>query len=430
MPILSIPDVPAFADALSPLERAKLGLQDELTVFEIGLLTYPDKKADKERRRLTDFLLDTIKAGQLVADGNPDGWRPTVQFSPEGEAQNKGPFPFAQPHQGTRRTLRGREQLVSGRFGSVRLEEQDWQGDNCLVTWMDYWEFLATPAARGIPKPNWPGCPRQADTVSYEDAKACLGASDADMCAWTLHRGLRPNGGFVAYKRFNGRLSKFDWSEDATLDSPWLDQLAVLRFSRAEVESFQPDPDLRYLTYLEAIERVRKTHPRLPRASIENRLMLVAMAKRGEVNLDLVAIDPLAAKRELNWQTLPECLFRVDQIDELARECGDEQGAAPAPSAPTLPQGEPDRPEQGAATKPETESQMHKRECQEIGKRLWAENPNSTKADIMKHRDMCFYVQAYRGKNTVSGWLAEIDPRPKDKRRGRPKKYPSENTRP
>ncbi len=92
------------------------------------------------------------------------------------------------------------------------------------------------------------------------------------------------------------------------------------------------------------------------------------------------------------------------------------------PASP--PQSEPDKPESGAAAKRETELQTHRRECQEIGKRLWAENPNSTKADIMKHRDMLFYVQAYTGKNTVPGWLAEIDPRPKDKRRGRPKKIP------
>lgn len=102
-------------------------------------------------------------------------------------------------------------------------------------------------------------------------------------------------------------------------------------------------------------------------------------------------------------------------------------GAAPALSVPTLPQGEPDKPEQGAAAKHETELQMHRRECKEIGKRLWDENPNSTKAALMKHPDMQFYVQAYKGKNTVPGWLAEIDPRPKEERRGRPKKYPSEN---
>lgn len=322
-----------FADRLSPLERAKAGLQHGLTVFEIGLLTYPDKDADKERRRLTDFLLDAIKAGQLYADGDPNGWRPTVLFSPEGEAQNKGPFPFAQPHQGTRRTLRAREQLVASRFGSVRMEEQDWHGDNCLVTWLDYLDFFELSAARGIPKPNWPGRPPESDLISYEDAKARLGASDADMCGWTLDRGFRPNDRLVAYQKINGRLSEFDWS-DAKPDFPWLDQLGVLRFSRTEVEHFQPDPDpdLRYLTYREAVERVRETHPRLPRESIENRLMLVAMAEEGTLNLDLVARDPLARKRKLTRQTFPECLFLVIHIDKFARELGEELRSDCAPS--------------------------------------------------------------------------------------------------
>lgn len=252
-----------------------------------------------------------------------------MQFSPEGEAQNKGPFPFAQPHQGTRRTLRAREQLVASRFGSVRMEEQDWHGDNCLVTWLDYLDFFELSAARGIPKPNWPGRPPESDLISYEDAKARLGASDADMCGWTLDRGFRPNDRLVAYQKINGRLSEFDWS-DAKPDFPWLDQLGVLRFSRTEVEHFQPDPDpdLRYLTYREAVERVRETHPRLPRESIENRLMLVAMAEEGTLNLDLVARDPLARKRKLIRQTFPECLFLVIHIDKFARELGEDQGTA------------------------------------------------------------------------------------------------------
>lgn len=63
----SIPDVPAFADALSPLERAKLSLQDELSVFEIGLVTYPEQDAYPKRKQLTDFLLEAIKAGRLAA---------------------------------------------------------------------------------------------------------------------------------------------------------------------------------------------------------------------------------------------------------------------------------------------------------------------------------------------------------------------------
>lgn len=321
-----------FADRLSPLERAKAGLQEELTVFEIGLLTYPDndgRETLEKRARLTDFLLQAIKAGQLYADGNPDGCKPIVWFSPEGKASIDGPLSYALQHQGTRRTLRRQEQLVASRFGSVWKEEQDWHGDNCLVTWLDYLGFFKLPAAHGIPKPNWPGRPPESALISYDDAKARLGASDADMCGWTLDRGFRPNDRLVAYQKINGRLSEFDWS-DAKPDFPWLDQLGVLRFSRTEVEHFQPDPDpdLRYLTYREAIERVRETHPRLSRESIENRLMLVAMAEEGTLNLDLVARDPLARKRKLTRQTFPECLFLVIHIDKFARELGEDQGTA------------------------------------------------------------------------------------------------------
>ena len=58
-----IPDVPVFADAISPLKRAELGLQDELSVFEIGLLTYPDKDADKALR-----VAEKAKTGCLVTN--------------------------------------------------------------------------------------------------------------------------------------------------------------------------------------------------------------------------------------------------------------------------------------------------------------------------------------------------------------------------
>ena len=88
----SIPDVPAFADLLSPLERAKLGLQDELSVFEIGLLTYPGDGDQERRRGLAERLLDAIKAGQLLADGDPDGWPTTVQFSPATRRKSKVRF--------------------------------------------------------------------------------------------------------------------------------------------------------------------------------------------------------------------------------------------------------------------------------------------------------------------------------------------------
>lgn len=157
----SIPDVPVFADALTPLERAKLGLQDELSVFEIGLLTYP---GDDERARLTDFLLQAIKAGRLAAYGDPDGWyarvsRPNQRPLSErirnrDSIINRPPIANGEqwercnPHEGTR-NVRG----IWRGFHAI-FDDTDFDGDNCLIRRADYLAFLATPAARGIPKPD------------------------------------------------------------------------------------------------------------------------------------------------------------------------------------------------------------------------------------------------------------------------------------
>ncbi len=306
----------------SPTEPARLPLvqRDELSVGEITGLEFPGRA--KAQNLWFREMLKAILRGALPA------------------------------READRRWLVTRENY---RIWRQRLPSSErMRGGRCYI--LDW--LRAEPVV--LPKPELESEPEseQGEPVAlrlgatgeswllYAQAKAFLNATDADMCAWTLHRGFRPNSGLVAYKRFNGRLSEFDWSKDATPDFPWFDQLAVLRFSRAEVENFQPDPDpdLRHLTYPEAVERVRKTHSQLSRASIENRLMLVAMAKRGELNLDLVAIDPLAAKRELKRETLPECLFIADQIDRFARECGEDQSAGIAPattepgeSAPIVP---------------------------------------------------------------------------------------------
>ncbi|MBL8252218.1 MAG: hypothetical protein JNJ76_01270 [Candidatus Competibacter sp.] len=325
----SIPDVPAFADALTPLERAKLGLHDELSVFEIGLLTYPGDGDQERRRGLAERLLDAIKAGQLAADGDPDGWRTTVQFFPGHEPQTEGRFSWFRRHRATRVTPQGRVRFVEGRCGIVRVEEQDWHGDNCLVTRMDYRAFLATPAARGIPEPDWPACPRLADTAPCNEAKAFLNASDADMCAWTLNRSL------TAYQESSDRLERFEWPNvqpddkpDDKLLPPWRHQLAVLRFSRAELEHFRPDLERRYLTCGEALDRVQRTFPGTTREAIRERLLLKARPGKDQINCNLVAISPRPIS-ERNRKTLRGCVFRADQIDRFARECGEEQRAVP-----------------------------------------------------------------------------------------------------
>ena len=77
----------------------------------------------------------------------------------------------------------------------------------------------------------------------------------------------------------------------------------------------------------------------------------------------------------------------------------------------------------GGAARPVTlrDDQQDKLNCQEIAKRLWAENPDWTQTRIKQHPKLKFYVLQYKGKNTLPGWLREVDPRPKEQRRGRPR---------
>ena len=68
-----------------------------------------------------------------------------------------------------------------------------------------------------------------------------------------------------------------------------------------------------------------------------------------------------------------------------------------------------------------TDAQKDKLNCQSTAKRLWAENPAWNQSMVKKHPELKFYVLHYKGKNTLNNWLSEVDPRPKEQRRGRPK---------
>lgn len=149
----SIAETPTFADALSPLERAALGLQDELSIWEIATATCPEQ----ERARLTDFLLQAIKAGRLAAYGNPDGWDVQSAVDPPG-AYEENPWRRCTPHAGTRTTREIRPGYRS------RYADMSWHGDNCLVRRVDYLVLLATPEARGIPFPDWWKAPQSENT--------------------------------------------------------------------------------------------------------------------------------------------------------------------------------------------------------------------------------------------------------------------------
>lgn len=63
-----------------------------------------------------------------------------------------------------------------------------------------------------------------------------------------------------------------------------------------------------------------------------------------------------------------------------------------------------------------------KPECQDIAIKMWEENPEITQAEIMRSASIAPYAKKYKGKNTLSNWLREVDPRPPEKKRGRQKK--------
>lgn len=67
--------------------------------------------------------------------------------------------------------------------------------------------------------------------------------------------------------------------------------------------------------------------------------------------------------------------------------------------------------------------QAAKMKCQAIAKTLWNIYPDMTITDMKKNRAILEYGDGkhYRGKNTLSDWLREVDPRPKQEKSHRPK---------
>ncbi len=68
------------------------------------------------------------------------------------------------------------------------------------------------------------------------------------------------------------------------------------------------------------------------------------------------------------------------------------------------------------------EDWQDKKDCQDIAKALWEKNPNMTIVALEKTPKLKAYKRKYPGRNTLRKWLSEIDPRPKEKKTGRPKK--------
>jgi hypothetical protein len=67
------------------------------------------------------------------------------------------------------------------------------------------------------------------------------------------------------------------------------------------------------------------------------------------------------------------------------------------------------------------ESYQDKPHVQSIAKGLWGEKPTATIVEIIKSSELSPYRKAWKLK-TLRTWLTPIDPRPAEKKRGRPKK--------
>ena len=142
----------SFTDTLSPLERAALGLQTSLSLFEVGKLTFPDNA--KFQQSLVQTLISNAKMGNLPVYGNPDGWlADEYTFDASyNKVWSSRAYPLAEKHEGTRLFP---VQACGLYRESYRVKQ--WHGDNCLVSHTDYFAFLKTPLALGIPSPKWLG---------------------------------------------------------------------------------------------------------------------------------------------------------------------------------------------------------------------------------------------------------------------------------
>jgi hypothetical protein len=62
-----------------------------------------------------------------------------------------------------------------------------------------------------------------------------------------------------------------------------------------------------------------------------------------------------------------------------------------------------------------------KLDCQAIARAMWEKTPGATIAKLLRTPELAAYAKKYPGKNTLRDWLSEIDPRPPENKRGRPK---------
>mgnify|MGYP003606778277 CR=1 FL=1 len=153
----------SFADRQPPLWRAQRGLQADLSLFEVALLTFPDPgttaaatmAAKADRKDLLNLLLEAAFDGALPVYGKPDGWE--FDKSQDGYPVCGGlddAFPKVEGHEVPHIESPDKYNPYGPPY-QKSIYRQKRHGGACLVSHTDYFAFLKTPLALGIPEPNW-----------------------------------------------------------------------------------------------------------------------------------------------------------------------------------------------------------------------------------------------------------------------------------
>ncbi|WP_273427150.1 hypothetical protein [Marinobacter sp.] len=145
------------------------------------------------------------------------------------------------------------------------------------------------------------------------------------------------------------------------------------------------------------------------------------------IHLDRGIISEFCKEKDLE---LPSFWFTEEERErfskgiELEGEQTTENDSEQGPSEPELPlAGKIKQVEADRFWSRLTNPQRHRILCREIAPLLWKADSGLTQSAIMDHPVIREYCggKFYADPNTVRNWIKDLDPRPEDQRRGRPK---------
>ncbi|QSP93845.1 hypothetical protein LPB19_11625 [Marinobacter salinisoli] len=179
-------------------------------------------------------------------------------------------------------------------------------------------------------------------------------------------------------------------------------------------------------TYFERKERWCKRHDEAAEGLEQcYKYRVYDKEKLDSIHLDRGIIEEFCRKKGVD---LPDFWFTKEEKerfaegedveDTVAKETSPSDDEEPLTTVGKIKQAEADR-----FWSRLTDAQRHRMLCREVAGNLWKADKTLTQGAIMDHPVIREYCGAkyYTDPNTVRNWIKDLDPRPEDKRRGRPK---------